>query len=80
MPSSPQVLFIHGLWLHASSWQPWQALFEQRGHQTLAPGWPGGADSVTATRDDPDAVADRGSRTSRRTTPRSSQGWIGHPS
>lgn len=60
MPGHPQVLFIHGLWLHASSWQPWQALFEQRGHQTLAPGWPGEADSVTATRDDPDAVADHG--------------------
>ena len=23
------VVFIHGLWLHASSWQPWQDLFAE---------------------------------------------------
>ena len=25
------VLFIHGLWLHASSWQPWEELFAEAG-------------------------------------------------
>ena len=25
------VVFIHGLWLHASSWQPWQDLFAEAG-------------------------------------------------
>ena len=24
---SPTVVFIHGLWLHATSWQPWMELF-----------------------------------------------------
>ena len=23
------VVFIHGLWLHATSWQPWQELFAE---------------------------------------------------
>jgi pimeloyl-ACP methyl ester carboxylesterase len=34
------VVFVHGLWLLASSWDPWRRLFEERGYATLAPGWP----------------------------------------
>lgn len=26
------VVFIHGLWLHATSWQPWMDLFRAEGH------------------------------------------------
>ena len=44
------VVFIHGLWLHASSWQPWQELFAEAGYEPSAPGWPGDADTVEATR------------------------------
>ncbi|GAA2216034.1 alpha/beta fold hydrolase [Nonomuraea monospora] len=44
------VVFIHGLWVHSLSWQPWQDLFEKQGYQTLAPGWPGDEDSVADTR------------------------------
>ena len=54
------VVFIHGLWLHASSWQPWVDLFNERGYAAVAPGWPGDADTVEATRANPDAVADKG--------------------
>jgi len=54
------VVFIHGLWLHASSWQPWVDLFTERGYAPVAPGWPGDADTVEATRANPDAVADKG--------------------
>jgi pimeloyl-ACP methyl ester carboxylesterase len=50
------VLFIHGLWIHSSAWRPWQDLFEERGHGTTAPGWPGDGDTVQATRDDPSAL------------------------
>ena len=32
------VVFIHGLWLLASSWDPWAALFEQAGFPAVAPG------------------------------------------
>ena len=31
--------FIHGLWLHATSWAPWQELFAEAGYETAAPGW-----------------------------------------
>ena len=47
------VLFIHGLWIHASAWEPWQELFHTHGYTTSAPGWPGDAATVQATRDDP---------------------------
>ena len=47
------VLFIHGLWIHASSWEPWQELFHANGYTTSAPGWPGDADTVQETRDNP---------------------------
>lgn len=46
------VVFIHGLWIHSLSWQPWQELYGERGYETYAPGWPGEADSVAATRAD----------------------------
>jgi pimeloyl-ACP methyl ester carboxylesterase len=54
------VLFIHGLWLHPSSWAPWLRLFEERGYEASAPAWPGVAYSVEETRAHPDGVADRG--------------------
>ena len=50
------VLFIHGLWIHASSWEPWQELFRANGYTTSAPGWPGEADTVHETRNNPRAI------------------------
>ncbi|WP_432828436.1 alpha/beta hydrolase [Dactylosporangium sp. CA-092794] len=54
------VLFIHGLWLHASSWDPWVQLFRDAGYEPQAPGWPGDGDTVEASRADPDAIGDHG--------------------
>ena len=54
------VVFIHGLWLHATSWEPWQEVFGASGYQTVAPGWPGDADTVDETRAKVDDEADRG--------------------
>lgn len=54
------VLFVHGLWIHASAWRDWQDLFEASGYTTSAPGWPGDADTVQATRDHPEALNDVG--------------------
>ncbi|ONH31057.1 alpha/beta hydrolase [Pseudofrankia asymbiotica] len=59
-PTKPPVVFIHGLWLHASSWEPWIELFAQAGYQASAPTWPGEASTVAQTRENPDAVADFG--------------------
>ena len=35
------VIFIHGLWIHSSAWQPWLDLFAAHGYPVSAPGWPG---------------------------------------
>jgi len=59
-PTRPPVLFIHGLWLHATSWQPWLSRFAEHGYSASAPGWPGEPDTVPAAREQPDAVADMG--------------------
>jgi pimeloyl-ACP methyl ester carboxylesterase len=55
-PATP-VVFVHGLWLHASSWTPWQELFTAAGYQTSAPGWPGEAETVDLARANADQVA-----------------------
>ncbi len=54
------IVFIHGLWIHASSWQPWMDFFQQQGYQTLNPGWPGDAPTVAECRANPQAIANRG--------------------
>ncbi|MFL6157464.1 MAG: alpha/beta hydrolase [Marmoricola sp.] len=55
-----QVLFIHGLWLHAQSWEPWVDHFDKAGYDASAPGWPGDPDTVEAARANPDGIADHG--------------------
>lgn len=52
------VVFIHGLWLHATSWQPWIEHFAAAGYQPVAPGWPHEPPTVDEARANPDAVAD----------------------
>jgi pimeloyl-ACP methyl ester carboxylesterase len=54
------VLFIHGLWLHATSWANWSNLFTEAGYVTHAPGWPGEPDTVEESRANPDSLADHG--------------------
>ena len=60
MSENTPVLFIHGLWLHARSWDPWVDLFTSEGYAATAPGWPGDPDSVEEARQHPDAIADHG--------------------
>jgi pimeloyl-ACP methyl ester carboxylesterase len=54
------VLFIHGLWLHATSWEPWMHMFRDAGYEPSAFGWPGDSDTVEASRANPDAIGDHG--------------------
>jgi pimeloyl-ACP methyl ester carboxylesterase len=56
----PPVVFIHGLWIHATSWQPWVELFDQHGYRSHAPGWPGVRPTVAEARQHPDDIADHG--------------------
>jgi pimeloyl-ACP methyl ester carboxylesterase len=61
MPATPTpVVFIHGLWLHATSWGPWVELFREAGYEPTAPGWPNEPRTVAAARAEPDLVADIG--------------------
>ncbi len=54
------VVFIHGLWLHATSWEPWMEVFRDAGYEPVAPRWPGEPDTVEAARANPDALANHG--------------------
>jgi pimeloyl-ACP methyl ester carboxylesterase len=58
--SKAPVVFIHGLWLHATAWEPWQDLFAEAGYTSSAPGWPGEPSTVDAARANPDAAASHG--------------------
>jgi alpha-beta hydrolase superfamily lysophospholipase len=51
------VIFLHGLWLHATSWQPWMELFASAGYRPSAPGWPHEPATIEEARDHPEAVA-----------------------
>ena len=53
------VVFIHGLWLLASSWDSWADLFEQ-GYSAVKPGWPDDPETVVDANARPDAFARKG--------------------
>ncbi|MEE4545828.1 alpha/beta fold hydrolase [Streptomyces sp. V4-01] len=52
------VVFIHGAWLHALSWESWVERFANRGFLALAPGWPGEAAAVQDARTSPEALGE----------------------
>jgi alpha-beta hydrolase superfamily lysophospholipase len=58
-PGTP-VVFVHGLWLHATSWNPWIDHFRAAGYAPIAPGWPHEPETVEQARENPEAVADIG--------------------
>ncbi|MGZ4476110.1 MAG: alpha/beta hydrolase [Nocardioides sp.] len=58
MSEHAPVLFIHGLWLHARSWDAWVDRFTAAGYDASAPGWPGDPDTVLEARAHPEAIAD----------------------
>ncbi len=51
------VVFIHGLWLLPSSWDPWAGFFEEAGYAALTPSWPDDPETVEEARADPDVFA-----------------------
>jgi non-heme chloroperoxidase len=53
------VVFVHGLWLLASSWDRWAGLFREAGFATLQPGWPDDPGSVEDANAEPDVFANK---------------------
>ena len=51
------VVFIHGLWLLPSSWDPWADVFEQNGYTALTPGWPDDPETVAEANAHPEVLA-----------------------
>jgi pimeloyl-ACP methyl ester carboxylesterase len=51
------VVFIHGLWLLASSWERWTELFEEAGYAPVAADWPDDPATVEDARANPEAFA-----------------------
>lgn len=54
------IVFIHGLWMHRSSWDPWMQFFNEKGYETHNPPWPGDSATVAECRANPHAIANRG--------------------
>jgi len=54
------IVFVHGLWLHAESWNNWLEFFRGKGYEAVAASWPGDAQTTEATRRNADAVAGYG--------------------
>jgi pimeloyl-ACP methyl ester carboxylesterase len=51
------VVFIHGLWLLPSSWDPWAQLFEEAGYAAVTPSWPDDPETVEEARAHPEVFA-----------------------
>ena len=51
------VVFVHGLWLLASSWDRWRTVFEEAGYATVAPDWPDDAATVDQANEHPEVFA-----------------------
>ncbi|MER6066790.1 alpha/beta fold hydrolase [Streptomyces sp. NPDC001792] len=54
------VVFIHGAWLHALSWESWAERFASRGFLAFTPGWPGESLTVGEMRTSSEGLADVG--------------------
>jgi pimeloyl-ACP methyl ester carboxylesterase len=57
--SRTPVVFIHGLWLHATSWGQWLEVYREAGYEPIAPGWVGEPLTVAEAREHPELVADK---------------------
>ena len=53
----PPVVFVHGLWLLAGSWDPWRSMFEAAGYATVAVDWPDDPATVAEGRSHPELFA-----------------------
>ena len=56
------IVFIHGLWMHSSSWKPWMDFFSQHGYECINPDWPGDGATVEQSRANKKITANRSIR------------------
>jgi pimeloyl-ACP methyl ester carboxylesterase len=54
------IVLIHGLWMTPRSWEHWKERYESKGHEVIAPPWPGLEVEVEALRTDPTPLAGLG--------------------
>jgi len=60
MADTYPIVFVHGLWLHAESWNNWIEFFRANGYQATAASWPGDSETTEATRKNASALAGYG--------------------
>jgi pimeloyl-ACP methyl ester carboxylesterase len=54
LAAEPQtIVLIHGMWMTPLSWEHWAGRYRERGHEVLAPAWPGLEAEPEALRRDP---------------------------
>jgi pimeloyl-ACP methyl ester carboxylesterase len=53
------VVFIHGLWVLASSWDRWAELFKKGGYAPVQAVWPDDPETVSEARENPDVFANK---------------------
>jgi pimeloyl-ACP methyl ester carboxylesterase len=51
------IVLIHGLWMTPRSWERWIERYSERGHNVIAPAWPGLEGEVEELRRDPSPIA-----------------------
>jgi pimeloyl-ACP methyl ester carboxylesterase len=56
----PTVVFIHGLWLLANSWENWATFFQEAGYSTVSVGWPNDPETTEEAIDNPEVLAGNG--------------------
>jgi pimeloyl-ACP methyl ester carboxylesterase len=54
--SKRRIVLIHGLWMTPLSWERWIDRYQARGHEVLAPAWPGMEGDIEQLRADPSAI------------------------
>ena len=54
--SNRTIVLIHGLWMTPLSWEHWVDRYQSRGHEVLAPAWPGLDGDIDALRADPSVM------------------------
>ena len=58
MRTPAPIVLVHGFWVTPRSWEHWKARYEARGHQVIAPAYPGFDVEVEALNADPTPIVD----------------------